>query len=274
MLEVTFTMKLKKWILGKGIYYSHIAYENKLSYESAKYVIIPYGTEKIMRKSFNKCEPLKSVTIPKSIKITDSCIFGEKRKLKYVRGYLKNIKHAYFFYDISLEKIVISEGCEIIDSRAFDGCMNLKTVILPKSLKKIDYAAFSNCRNLTNINLENLLTISPQAFYGCKNLKDEDINSMKVSIIDEYVFYGCSSLEHITIPETVTELNLNAFNGCRNLKTIYIPENVEKIIVDPCFFCDKIKEIKLPIRFKFITENRSSFLTVKRINKLLNFTFY
>ena len=40
--------------------------------------------------------------------------------------------------------------------------------------------------------------------------------------IDDEVFAGCTSLESITIPESVQFLGTDAFRGCSNLKEIYL----------------------------------------------------
>lgn len=40
--------------------------------------------------------------------------------------------------------------------------------------------------------------------------------------ISYYAFYGCSSLNQITIPKQVTNIHTSAFNGCNNLKTITV----------------------------------------------------
>ena len=50
-----------------------------------------------------------------------------------------------------------------------------------------------------------------------------------VTEIDEWAFYGCSSLESIDIPNSVTEIGGWAFNGCKSLKNIDIPNSVTAI---------------------------------------------
>ena len=50
-----------------------------------------------------------------------------------------------------------------------------------------------------------------------------------VTMIGEYAFKNCTSLQSIVIPETVTSLGEGAFYGCENLASITIPESVEEI---------------------------------------------
>ena len=50
-----------------------------------------------------------------------------------------------------------------------------------------------------------------------------------VTSIENYAFYGCSSLTSITIPEGVTSIGSSAFSGCSSLTSITISESVVEI---------------------------------------------
>ena len=43
------------------------------------------------------------------------------------------------------------------------------------------------------------------------------------------MFFGCSSLTSITIPDGVTRISDNAFNACSSLESIEIPDSVTGI---------------------------------------------
>lgn len=55
-----------------------------------------------------------------------------------------------------------------IPSNAFNGCKNLATVKLGSKIKKIGASAFLNCKNLTKLVVNQKVTVSKNAFKGCK----------------------------------------------------------------------------------------------------------
>ena len=61
-----------------------------------------------------------------------------------------------------------------------------------------------------------------------------------------FAFKGCSSLEHIDIPNSIISIGYSAFQGCTSLESIDIPKNVK--ILDHLTFdgCTSLKSIDIP----------------------------
>ena len=55
------------------------------------------------------------------------------------------------------------------------------------------------------------------------------IGDVTVEHIADRVFYDCSSLTSVTIPESVTSIGEKAFYMCRKLKSITIPDGVTSV---------------------------------------------
>ena len=73
-----------------------------------------------------------------------------------------------------------------------------------------------------------------------------------VTIIPDWCFRDCSSMESITLPSTIKKIGQFAFYGCSALTSIDIPEGVT-IIPDNCFdHCKKLNSVTLPTTIKKI----------------------
>lgn len=109
-----------------------------------------------------------------------------------------------------------------------------------KTLTGIGY--FSNleilnckeCHELTTVDLSNNLKvrIGDEMFYTCSKLS-KIVLPNNILEIGESAFYGCSSLKNIDIPDKVTEIGYSAFHSCmsplRVLKHIKIVRGVNII---------------------------------------------
>jgi len=79
-------------------------------------------------------------------------------------------------------------------------------------------------------------------------------------MIGNFVFSGCSSLNSIQIPDSVTSIGEEAFKGCIGLKTIQIPESV-KFISNNAFAkitMTNLENVKAPLRFHHFFEGAPS----------------
>ena len=59
-------------------------------------------------------------------------------------------------------------------------------------------------------------------------------------------FWGCSSLEQITIPDSVTSIGDGAFGHCTSLRQIYIPSSVTSIGGGAFIICESLQTILIP----------------------------
>jgi hypothetical protein len=64
--------------------------------------------------------------------------------------------------------------------------------------------------------------------------------------IKETTFYGCSALEEIVIPQSVTTIETKAFQYCRSLMHIIIPEGVSIVAEKTFEYCDLLYSVTIP----------------------------
>ena len=70
--------------------------------------------------------------------------------------------------------------------------------------------------------------IGDGAFYDCSSLESVTIPD-SVTTIGKEAFYGCSSLTSVTIPDSVTTIGWCAFSDCSSLESVTIPNSVTTI---------------------------------------------
>lgn len=72
-----------------------------------------------------------------------------------------------------------------------------------------------------------------------------EIDGYKVTAIRDHAFEGCSGIESVVVPASVTRIGCCAFERC-GLEKIVLPDELREIASDTFAFCKNLREIKLP----------------------------
>lgn len=151
----------------------------------------------------------------------------------------------------------------------FADCRSLEIVNLPTTISIIPSHFCNGCYNLTEINvneLENLTTISNNAFYYCRNIKDinfsilsnltsignntftytkvSEVKSSFLTTIGTSAFSECKDLISIDIPN-VDNLGTNVFEDCKNLISVTLCSSLSQIPNYTFQSCTNLKELDL-----------------------------
>lgn len=172
--------------------------------------------------------------------------------------------------------VVLPEGIEYIDDRAFEGC-DITSITLPESLAEVGDRVFASCRELREVifrespvkigegifafcpSLEKIRILSKKgaytAIYNClihkrtKTLiggcRSSIIPKGEVLAIAPYAFEGCRELTHIDIPSSVTSIGDSAFSGCTSLSGITLPNSVKKLSARAFEGCTSLRDVTL-----------------------------
>ncbi len=224
---------------------SSYAFQDQINFRS---ITIPDSITSIGQDAFSGCSSLESVYITDIAAWCNISFAGVAFNYYfnlYVNGELAN-------------NIEIPDGVTIIGDFAFYACGGLTNIIIPDSVIRIGTKAFAYT-GLTNILIPNSTTyISYGIFCGCSSLESitlpdvDDIyggslgalfthslqfsrnyqvpDTLKTVVltsgtrIDDEMFQDCTSLESITIPSSVNEIEKDAFKGCSNLHTVHIDD--------------------------------------------------
>ena len=96
---------------------------------------------------------------------------------------------------------------------------------VPASVKVLGNSSFYHSNNLTSLILpDGLTTVEDFALYACQKLQTVYIPSTLTSIGEGFLAF--SNVEHVKIPEGVTELSYQFLGGCSALKTLELPASL------------------------------------------------
>ncbi len=129
---------------------------------------IPDSFKYILPNAFNLTDPIK---ISKIIcgehmrRICDYALVGFE-ELKYFESNknLISIGRGAFYNNPKLKTVILNDGLEYIDNKAFEECPSLEYVVIPASVKDIGYEAFTS--GILYIEAEQKPEKWDQSFYG------------------------------------------------------------------------------------------------------------
>ena len=245
---------------------------------SAANVTIPstiYGNKvcKIGKEAFKNNKNVQYIKVPQTVKVIQTDAFSYCKKLKKIDlpKYANEIQD-YAFAQSAIENIVLPNGITYLGELLFYRCENLKTVKIPNTVTCVRPHAFVYCTSLQSIIIPDSINHFDDSltFKDCVNLRSITIgsglenNDYMCDGTDNSYFYGCSSIESITvsnnnrnycsmngvlyskdkkklllyppakkdkeyvIPNGVETIDYT-FSNCKYLKTITIPSSVDDI---------------------------------------------
>lgn len=175
---------------------------------------LSHGIERIKSQAFYGCENLIYVKIPASVvdiapdaflccsglEQFDVDIYNQRYKSD--AGMLLTKDGTTLIRGIN-GNVIIPNGVEHINARAFQKCDKLRSVTIPLSVTHIGDFAFSDCCNLTTMILPyNVNSIGDYAFSGCYNLTIATIPDINNCTIGKRIYSGCYDLQEIRFPSS------------------------------------------------------------------------
>ena len=109
-----------------------------------------------------------------------------------------------------------------LGSYALAKLTSLKAVHLPDTVINIDKTAFKDDTALTFVRLPRWVQASPgqEMFYGCTSLRRVYLPE-GMETVGMKNFFGCTSLQVVTFPSDLVRIKSGAFSGCSALSELY-----------------------------------------------------
>jgi hypothetical protein len=193
-------------------------------------------------------EPTTKVSIPNTITAINNGAFSLTKLTEvHIPGSVKKLGNGCF-YSSNLRRVVIEEGVEFIDARAFANCKYLEEVVLPNSITEIKHEAFAGCTALKSVVLPDGLTkIYDGMFEGCSALTSVTFPTA-LTIIKSSAF-GSTALKKVILPVGLTTIEKRAFAGAK-IEELYIPSTVTMLEWLSFENCMNLKKITMPNSLK------------------------
>lgn len=223
------------------------------SYQAIEEVTILDGVTNIPANAFSGCVGLKRVEIPSSVASIEPGAFTDCNGIGSVvvpqlvldMGMRNVFPRAWDIADVT-----ILDDATSISSAAFSCCTGIRSLNIGAGVTNVDEVALSSCWDITNV-------VVPQCVLdiGLRNVFDDDgCNSIKhVTILDgvasipDYAFADVfESLEGVTLPDSVTNIGMQAFSHCERLSDMKIPSGVVYIGVSAFSHCESLSEVVIP----------------------------
>lgn len=202
---------------------------------------------------------LKKVTLPDTITVIEDYAFYQCYGLEEI-NIPQSVEKIGFqaFYGCALTEVNIPAGVTEIEGFAFEGCNSLQAVHVAQANQnyldqdgilfnhdKTELILYPSAKADTSYTVPAGCTkLESYAFMANQSLQQIDISA--VQEMGEDVFYYCTGLQEITIPDGITELKGSAFGNCTALKKITLPEGITNL-GSGCFYnCVMLEEIQLP----------------------------
>ena len=224
-------------------------------------VTLQDGMTEIYGGVFNSCKALTEIKLPAELTILGESSFADCARLKKIDIPKKvtKIDDMVFNGCVELEEINLKDNITKIGKNAFKDCKSLKSINIPKSVISFGSGPFRGCTNLAEISvdgknkwfksLDNILFNKNKSTLICypSQIQGESYEIPdSVTVISDWAFSECASLEKIIIPDSVIEIGEGAFYSCTGLTELVLPDSVTKIDDTAFRGCSALKTIIIP----------------------------
>lgn len=154
---------------------------------------------------------------------------------------VKRFSQKAFYNNTALTSLYMHDKMTVVNKWAFRNCPGLSVVYFSKNTSALwDFAFAQNpklkCALIGNTKIS---TLYQSAFYKCSSLEylslPDTLKNINPSAFEK------TSVKSVVIPENVTSIKTRAFADNGNLREVYIPEGVEKFGEDIFSGCENVK---------------------------------
>lgn len=206
--------------------------------------VVPDEVKEIGDSAF-RCAKIKQISLPDGLTKLGSRAFALSSLTEFALPMnISTVPESLLNHCAALEKVTLHEGVTAIGPMAFSNCTALAEIDLPAELQCIGPGAFGFCTALREVTLpEGLSELGYSAFYGTA-IFSVTIPAA-ITVLENDVFMNCANLSEVKLHDGITSLGWGLFWGCTALEHVSLPESVTEI-KSHCFTETGLKEFTFP----------------------------
>lgn len=224
----------------------------------------------IARSAFKDCVSLEEVVFSDDLVSIGCGAFENTPRLKhreYDNGiYLGSEGNPYYAFirlkDPTVNKCIIHPNAKIFAEDAFaSSCESFELIIGEetqqgrKKKSSCKLRGFKDCKYLKNITIPaGITSLGRGAFEGCSSLETVSLPNTLTEIEDS-AFKDCASMHEIDCPDSVAKIGVGAFEGCRVLEKVKLPDTIPCIGHSWFRGCALLETVDVPNSVKQINHN-------------------
>ena len=179
------------------------------------------GVTSIGRNAFRGSSQLASVTFSPNLSSIGSYAFCDCPSLASLSlpSSLRTISDRVFLNCSGLTTLVIPEGVETIGGNAFEGMTGLESAHLPSSI--VTFGSYIFYGSVGTLYVK--CNIPDAEWYGspfAESKFSSVVIESGVESIGSCAFRGCSTIQTVQFPGSLTNIGVDAFNGCSGLTEV------------------------------------------------------
>ena len=236
-------------------------------------VTLHEGLEVIGARAFGVCRSLSSISIPTTVtEIGGGAFANSGLTSAVIPGNVVTLGAGAFSYCENLTYVKIAPGLKYLGGGAFGGCKlltELQQIELPDGILEIGSNPLNETPVYTNAadhaaKTKTLFTFSVNGylFKMTDTYIEEDKRPSSVSIVGNVVAdgaVGLTSVQSVTVSDSVTYIGERAFRDCYSLVSIKLSENITEIHDETFYNCFNLRSISIPEKVERIGYNAFRF---------------